>query len=52
MPFKANATCRHHIPRQRQRVTNWSEYDAVLRQRWRNPFGPGYQGHETGIVHD
>src|SRR6202044_1260625 len=33
MPFKANAAGRHHIPRQRHRVTNWSEYDAVLRQR-------------------
>jgi hypothetical protein len=33
MPFKTNAAGRHHIPRQRQRVTNWSEYDAALRQR-------------------
>jgi Transposase DDE domain len=33
VPFKANAACRHHIPRQRHRVTNWSEYDAALRQR-------------------
>jgi Transposase DDE domain len=33
MPFKANAAGRHHIPRQRQRVTNWSDYDAALRQR-------------------
>ena len=24
---------RHHIPKQRYRVTNWSEYDAALRQR-------------------
>jgi hypothetical protein len=30
---KANAACRHHIPRARRRVTNWAEYDAVLRQR-------------------
>ena len=33
MPFKANAPRRHHIPKQRRRVTNWAEYDAVLRQR-------------------
>jgi hypothetical protein len=33
VPFKANAAGRHHIPRQRQRVANWSEYDAALRQR-------------------
>src|SRR5712675_541474 len=33
VPFKVNADRRHHIPRQRDRVTNWSEYDAGLRQR-------------------
>ena len=33
MPFKANADRRHHIPKQRHRVTNWAEYDASLRQR-------------------
>ena len=33
VPFKANADRRHHIPRQQDRVTNWSEYDAALRQR-------------------
>jgi hypothetical protein len=33
VPFKANAACRHHIPRQQYRVTNWAEYDASLRQR-------------------
>src|SRR3982751_6489373 len=33
MPFKANADHRHHIPRQRQKVTNWAEYDAGLRAR-------------------
>ena len=32
-PFKTNAACRHHIPRQRHRVTNWPAYDAALRQR-------------------
>ena len=33
MPFKANADRRHHIPKQRHRVTNRAEYDAALRQR-------------------
>ena len=33
MPFKANVDRRHRIPRQRHRVTNWSEYDAGLRAR-------------------
>ena len=33
MPFKMNADRRHHIPKQRHRVTNWAEYDASLRQR-------------------
>jgi hypothetical protein len=33
VPFKANVDRRHHIPKQRYRVTNWAEYDAALRQR-------------------
>ena len=33
MPFKVNAARRHHIPRQRHRVTNWAAYDAGLRAR-------------------
>jgi hypothetical protein len=33
MPFKANKERRHRIPRQRHRVTNWSEYDAALQAR-------------------
>ncbi len=33
MPFKTNAGRRHHIPKQRHRVTNWAEYDAGLRAR-------------------
>ena len=33
MPFKLNQDRRHHIPRQRHKVTNWREYDASLRQR-------------------
>ncbi len=33
MPFKANASRRHRIPRQRHRVTNWPAYEAGLRAR-------------------
>src|SRR5882757_7416768 len=33
VPFKVNADRRHHIPKQQDRVTNWSEYDAALRRR-------------------
>src|SRR4051795_10250005 len=33
VPFKAKAACRHHIPKQQHRVTNWTEYDAALRAR-------------------
>ena len=33
MPFKANTARRHHIPKQRHKVTNWAAYDAALRQR-------------------
>ena len=33
MQFKAKAACRHHIPKQQHRVTNWAAYDAALRQR-------------------
>src|SRR3954462_1544675 len=33
LPFKANAARRHHIPKQKHRVTNWAEYDAALRAR-------------------
>jgi hypothetical protein len=33
MAFKANAARRHHIPKQKREVTNWSMYDAGLRQR-------------------
>jgi hypothetical protein len=33
MPFKANAVRRHHIPKQKRKVTNWAAYDASLRQR-------------------
>jgi Transposase DDE domain len=33
LPFKANAARRHHIPKQKHRVTNWAAYDAALRAR-------------------
>src|SRR5205085_4292184 len=33
LPFKLNQAGRHHIPRQRRKVTNWPAYDANLRQR-------------------
>jgi hypothetical protein len=33
LPFKANAARRHHIPKQKPRVTNWAAYDAGLRAR-------------------
>ena len=33
MPFKANAARRHHVPKQKRKVTNWAAYDASLRQR-------------------
>ena len=33
LPFKLNADCRHHIPKQKFKVTNWAVYDASLRQR-------------------
>jgi hypothetical protein len=33
VPFKYHAEHRHHIPKPRYRVTNWSDYDASLRQR-------------------
>src|SRR5918995_466505 len=33
MPFKVNHDRRHHIPRQRHRVTNWTAYEAGLRAR-------------------
>src|SRR5215510_14168670 len=33
LPFKLNQDRRRHIPRQRHKVTNWSAYDASLRQR-------------------
>src|SRR5688500_20329647 len=33
MPHKYNADRRHRIPKTRYKVTNWSAYEAGLRQR-------------------
>jgi hypothetical protein len=33
VPLKANAKCRHHIPKQKRRLTNCPAYEASLRQR-------------------
>jgi hypothetical protein len=33
MPHKFNADSRNKIPKQRHRVTNWSEYNESLRRR-------------------
>jgi IS5 family transposase len=33
LPVKANQDRRHHIPKQKHRVTNWAAYDAALRAR-------------------
>jgi hypothetical protein len=33
VPFNFNSKGRHHIRRQRRRVTNWRDYDAALRNR-------------------
>jgi hypothetical protein len=30
MPFKANAKCRHHIPKQKRRLTNWPACETGL----------------------
>jgi hypothetical protein len=41
MPFKANADRRHRIPKQRQKVTNWAEYDAGIHARVKDGQGEG-----------
>src|ERR687897_2943025 len=33
LPFKLNQAGRHHIPRQKHKITNWPAYDTSLRQR-------------------
>jgi Transposase DDE domain len=33
MPFKHNASRRHHIPKARRRITNWPAYESGLRRR-------------------
>jgi hypothetical protein len=42
MPFKANADRRHHIPKQKRKVTNWATeharegaYDAQPAAAWK-----------------
>jgi hypothetical protein len=32
VPFKAKSNCRHNIPNQKRRLTNWSAYEGSLRQ--------------------
>jgi hypothetical protein len=39
MPHKFNADRRDKIPKQKQRVTNWSEYNEGLRQHGDGPIG-------------
>src|SRR6266403_2405899 len=48
VPFKANADRRHHISKQQDRVTNWSEYDAALRQR--EPDGVVHRRGDRGLA--
>jgi len=33
LPFKLNQHGRHHISKQKHKLMNWHEYDAILRQR-------------------
>src|SRR3712207_3622077 len=33
LPFKLTQDRRHHLPRQKHKVTNWPAYEAGLRQR-------------------
>jgi hypothetical protein len=33
LPSKLNRNRRHHIPKQKHKVTNWRKHDASLRQR-------------------
>ena len=50
MPHKANAACRHHIPRAKRRVTNWAEYDAALRQRGSLTVWFSEEAIQTGLI--
>ena len=60
MPYKANETRRHRIPRARYRVTNWPEYDRALQRRgsltvWVTPealatWHPPGTGHSTTVA--
>src|SRR5271168_5259197 len=49
VPFKANADRRHHIPKQQDRVMNWSEYDAALRPTWQ-PDGVVHRRGDRGLA--
>jgi hypothetical protein len=49
VPFEANAARRHHIPRQRHRVTNWAAYEAALRQRGSLTVLCGRPEHDNGF---
>ncbi|RDH41318.1 IS5 family transposase [Zooshikella ganghwensis] len=35
MPYKLNESKRHHIPKQRYKLVNWSEYNQALKNRGR-----------------
>ena len=55
MPFKANQDRRHHIPKQKHRVTNWAEYDAGLRARgsltvWFTPEAVAARHPEAAVI--
>ena len=46
MPFKHNASRRHHIPKARRRITNWPAYESGLRRRGDVTF---YRGAGIGL---
>jgi len=56
LPFKLNQERRHHIPRQKHKVTNSAAYDAVLRQRgsltvwFTNEAVPQWRRHRTSMT--
>src|ERR1700742_731738 len=36
VPFKGNAKCRHHIPKQKRRLPNWPAHEVGLRPAGRS----------------
>ena len=36
LPFKLNQDRRHHIPKQKHKVTNWREYARIPQMDWRS----------------